>query len=365
MNPRERLFAAINNEKPDRLPCQVHSWMPYYLKRYLNGIDQFQAYARFGMDAVIYAAPNYIYSKKDLAKWQVEHRELGQDQSGNRQWIEIITTPGGILRQKGSVNEFTGWTTELLIKSESDFEIWNKYIPLPGKVDWTPVLEAKRKIGDQGIVRGGFFDFGQGSPWQSFCTLFDTESAILATFDKPDWIHYILESILNKKLTVIERGGKCEFDLVETGGGAGSSTVISYNLHREFCLPYDKRQHKALHDVGARVVYHLCGGLMPLLELVVENGTDGLETMTPPSMGGDCNLSKANIKMGDKLFFIGGFDQNTGFEQGTPEIAKKLVYSCHNACPDGGYICCPSDHFFFGDPRNIQSFADAAKECLY
>jgi len=365
MNPRERLLTAINNEKPDRLPCQVHSWMSYYLKRHLNGIDQFQAYARFGMDAVIYTAPNYIYSKKSLTKWQVEHRKLGQDQSGNRQWIEIIRTPEGILRQKGSANEFTGWTTEFLIKSESDFEIWNKYVPLPEKVDWTPVLKAKRKIGDQGIVRGAFFDFGQGSPWQSFCTLFDTENAILATFDKPDWIHYVLESMLNKKLKVIERGGKCEFDLVETGGGAGSSTVISPNLHREFCLPYDKRQHKALHDAGTKVVYHLCGGLMPLLGLVVENGTDGLETMTPPNMGGDCDLAKANKKVGDKLFFIGGFDQNAGFEHGTPEIAKKLVYSCHNACSNGGYICSPSDHFFFGDPRNIQAFADAAKECLY
>ena len=32
MTGRERFLAAIHNQKPDRLPCQVHGWMWYYLK---------------------------------------------------------------------------------------------------------------------------------------------------------------------------------------------------------------------------------------------------------------------------------------------------------------------------------------------
>jgi hypothetical protein len=38
-----------------------------------------------------------------------------------------------------------------------------------------------------------------------------------------------------------------------------------------------------------------------------------LETMTPPSMGGDCNLEVANRMVGDQLLIIGGFDQQRGF----------------------------------------------------
>jgi uroporphyrinogen-III decarboxylase len=366
MTSRERLLTALNNEKPDHLPCQVHSWMDYYLKTYLAGRDQFQAYEYFkGMDWVIYASPEYIYSPADQANWQIKVQDFGYDADGIHNWHETIETPGGTLTQAHSSNQFTSWTTEYIIKDERDFEIWRKYIPLPVKVDWTPILEIKKRIGDKGIVRSGFFGFGQGSPWQDFCTMFSTEDAIMATFDKKDWMHFALKTLLDYKLKVIDRAGKIELDLVETGGGAGSSTVISPALHREFCLPYDQVQHKALHAARTKVVYHLCGGLMPLLEIVVENGTDGLETMTPPAMGGDCELAEASRRVGQKLFFIGGFDQNAGFEKGTPAKAAELIHACHNACPDGGYICCPSDHFFFGDPANIQAFVDEANRCRY
>ena len=52
MTGRERFLTAIANKKPDRLPVQVHSWMEYYLNRYLNGMDQYQAYEAVGMSRI-------------------------------------------------------------------------------------------------------------------------------------------------------------------------------------------------------------------------------------------------------------------------------------------------------------------------
>lgn len=104
---------------------------------------------------------------------------------------------------------------------------------------------------------------------------------------------------------------------------------------------------------------------MPLLETVAENGTDGLETMTPLEMGGDCDLAEASERVGNKLFFIGGFDQNAGFENGTPQVIRDMVYKLFRSCPEGGYICSPSDHFFFGNPENIRIFVETARECFY
>lgn len=359
MTGRERFLCAIANGTPDHLACQVHGFMDYYLRTYLGGMDQYEAYAYFDMDPVIYEYPTYSYSNKDLAAWQVKKSDLGANAT-----LTTITTPEGVLTERTSFNRSTQWTTEHLIKCERDFEIWNKYLPEPIAVDWGPITRAKARIGETGIVRGAVHNFGQGSPWQSFCTLYGTEQAIYLCFDNPEFMHHALDAMLNRTLRAIERFG-VQYDLVETGGGAGSSSVISPALHREFCLPYDQRQHKLIHDAGAKIVYHLCGALMPLLETVQENGADALETMTPPGMGGDCDLAAAERRVGDKLSFIGGFDQNAGFEKGTPEKVYEMVEKLHAACPKGGYIMSPSDHFFFGDPENIRAFAQAAKQAKY
>ena len=366
MTGRERFLTALANEKPDRLPCQVHSWMPYYLKNHLKGMDQYQAYEHFGMDPVIYAEPLFEYSSRELDNWQLKCHDMGILADGYHHWHYEITTPGGCLYYKAAGNQFTVWSTEYIIKTQADFELWAKYHPRPCRVDWSPIIDAKRKVGGNGIVRGIYYDFGQCSPWQSFSSyLCDTQTAIFHCVDEPEWVHYVLGHLLDRKLRVIELGGRQEFDLVECGGGGGSSTVISPDMHREFCLPYDKKQIDAFHAQGTRVVYHLCGGLMPLLEMVAENGTDALETMTPPGMGGDCHLAEATRRVGDHLAFIGGFDQGRGFEKGTPELVREMVAQLHAACPQGGYICSPSDHFFLGDPANVQAFANVCKEMRY
>ncbi len=366
MTSRERMLTALENGRPDRLPCQVHGWMTTYLEHYLGGMDAWAAFERFGMDHAIYVSPTYSYDERDLANWQVTHTDLGVDSSGNRREATEITTPEGSLQMSVVHTDVTDYTSEYLLKSVADFEIWDAYCPMPTGVDLGPVQEASDRLGDRGIIRSHPFSFGQGSPWQSFCTLFSTEQAILLGMDEPETLHHILESMVRKTLRVTEMWEGTPADMVEVGGGAASSTVISPDFYRRFGLPYDQRQNACLQAVGLKVVNHFCGGLMPMLDLVVESGADGLETLTPVSMGGDCDLREASRRVGDKLFFIGGFDQNAGFERGTPEAARRLAIECFEATVDhAGYIVCPSDHFFHGDPACIQAFVDAAKACVY
>ncbi len=367
MTSRERLLTALNNGRPDRLPCLVHGWMDYYLKTYLNSMDWYQAFEKFGMDYAIYESPVYHFADSSANQWICQRRDLGMDGDGNRCWEETIQTPKGELHHAGAASAITPWETEVLIKSRRDLELWNEFLPMPIAADFSPIQRAREKLGDKGIVRSHPFSAGQGSPWQSFCILVGTEEAIMLAMDEPEYVHHALECILQKTLRVTELWAKTPADMVETGGGAGSSTVISPAMFREFCLPYDIRQHAAIHTyTGMKIVYHLCGGFMPLLDLVTLNGADGLETMTPPSMGGDCDLGKASAHVGEKLFFIGGFDQNAGFETGSPEVARRQVFECFQATRDhAGYIVSPSDHFFRGDPANLLAFAQAARECVY
>jgi hypothetical protein len=100
MTSRERMMTALENGRPDRLPCQVHGWMQYYLDHYLGGINWYRAYEMFGMDYAIYGAPVYEYDEKDCANWQKNRTDLGTDDRGDHLWEETIATPGGKLRHR-------------------------------------------------------------------------------------------------------------------------------------------------------------------------------------------------------------------------------------------------------------------------
>jgi len=340
--------------------------MQYYLDTYLDGCDWYEAYARFDMDFAIYVNPIYQFAKKDLTNWRIKRTDLGTDAEGVKSWHETITTPKGELTQTFGQNQFTLWNTEHLLKTEKDIELWKAFAPVPIGADLTPVQDAYDKLGDRGIIRSHPYYPGQGSPWQAMCILLGTEESIFMAMDEPDQTHDLLEAIFQKSVRALELWEGSPADMVETDGGAGSSTVISPDLFREFCLPYNKRQNDLFRSLDIKTVCHLCGGLMPMLELVAECGDDGLETMTPNSMGGDCDLAEASHRVGDQLFFIGGLDQNAGFEKGTPENVHRQVLDCFEATKDhAGYIIAPSDHFFFGDPANLQAFSDAVKECVY
>ncbi|MCJ7615353.1 MAG: hypothetical protein MUO43_02330, partial [Desulfobacterales bacterium] len=93
---------------------------------------------------------------------------------------------------------------------------------------------------------------------------------------------------------------------------------------------------------------------------------DAMETFTPPDIGGDVDLASAKKRIGDKVCMIGGFDQVhylTGVED---SVTRKEVQRCFNEAGEGGgYILCPSDHFFDAEPELLAAFADEASKCTY
>ena len=144
------------------------------------------------------------------------------------------------------------------------------------------------------------------------------------------------------------------------------STVISPRLFDEFVAPYDRAVIAAAHEAGQRISYHTCGGMMPLLERIADMDPDAMETFTPPGMGGDVDLAEAKRRIGERVCMIGGFDQFHHFSGCTPRETRAAVRRCFaQAGAGGGYILCPSDHFFDADPELVAAYADEARECTY
>jgi uroporphyrinogen-III decarboxylase len=370
MTSKERMLIALNKGKPDRLPVTVHQWQGYHLDTYLGGISDLEAFQKFGMDAAIqyfqdmgqFWLVDADYSKFSTSQWRDEVVKVSADPD-NRISHHTIHTPGGILTYKTAGDRKTTWITEYLIKQDEDIHLIKKYMPVP-RLDLEPIRKVYDRIGDEGILRG--FVWGdQAGCWQHAACLIDITELIMRTFEKPDWVHELLNILLEKKLQFVESMKGAKFDLIETGGGAGSSTVISPQLHQEYCLPYDRKVHDELHRLGFTITYHTCGGTYGIEELIVRNGTDASETLAPLSIGGNQEPWEYKKKIGNRLALIGGIDQFNTLE-GSDDGIRRMVFTLFEKVGyDGGYILSCADHFFTTPPEKLQAYADAARECVY
>jgi uroporphyrinogen decarboxylase len=373
MTSKERMMRALHREKPDRLPVSIHQWQQYHLDTYMGGVDALTAFRMTGMDAAIqyfeamgqFWIPDAEQYVAQTPQWRDEIKVVNPDPS-NKVLHHTITTPEGKLTYKTGGNLTTTWITEYLIKRHDDIELIAKYMPV-SRLDKKKVATAYDAVGDAGILRG--FVWGdQAGCWQHACCLMDVQDLIMESFDNPDWLHRLLGILLEKKLRFIEESLKgAKFDLIETGGGAGSDTVISPAMHHEFCMPYDRQMHRALHDAGHISTYHTCGGMMHILDLIVQNETDASETLTPPGTGGNITQpEKVRQVYADKVAMIGGMDQFNIITSGTKEQIRAEVRRLFEGFgKDGGYILSMSDHFFDTPVENLKVYAEAAKECRY
>ena len=368
MTSRERLQAVIQGEIPDRAPATIHQWQHYHLKHYMFCDNDLDAFLQVGLDAVVY--PPWI-NENQSENWQVDQSVVSRP-DGTREITLKITTPGGSLSQKSIGTDYTISEIEHLIKEQEDIYLVQKYLPVP-QFDKEMVIALKQELGDNGIYRT-FTNGPQGSPWQDACVFCGTENMIYHVYDRPDWVMEFLEILLEKKIAFYKKNlFPGVFEMIETGGGAASNTVISPKMFERFCLPLDKRQHDIIHDIDPNIAisYHTCGGMKKLLELIPQNGCDFSETLSPVGCGGDIRdgIDEKTVKqiLGGKVKLMGGLNQVQVLTYGSKDdIYKDVERAFDGYGKDGGYIMMASDHFFHAPKENLVHYANAVKDiCSY
>ncbi|MFA6135385.1 MAG: uroporphyrinogen decarboxylase family protein [Phycisphaerae bacterium] len=373
MTSKERMLRALHREKPDRLPVSVHQWQGYHLDHFMGGMSALEAFKATGMDASIqyfetmgqFWIPNAEKYVQQTPQWRDEIKVIDANPQ-NKILHHTILTPEGELTYKTGGNATTTWITEYLIKRHEDIDLIEKYMPVPA-LDRGKIAAAYDEVGDAGVLRG--FVWGdQAGCWQHACCMMEVQLLILEAMDNPDWVHRLMKILLDKKLRFIEESlTGARFDIIETGGGASSDTLISPEMHRQFCLPYDRAMHRALHQAGHISTYHTCGGMMNILDLIVANETDASETLSPPGTGGNItDPARVRQAYAGKVAMIGGMDQFNVLSAGTAEDIRKEVRRLFEGFgKDGGYILSASDHFFDVPAENLRVYARAAAECVY
>ena len=385
MTSKERFLKAINREEPDRLPVTTHHIMPYFLNKYMRDISYQEFFDYFGLDPIkwiVVHKPNeekgdyfdptqekigFLETRRICNdNWKIKTEQF-ENHSYETQRISFITpkkTLSMILRN----DDCSTWVVEHLIKKKSDIDILANYTTVP-ICDVGIINKTADEFGERGLIRGHiccFDGFGQPGCWQDAACLFGIENLIIETFDDPNWVHTFLGILKERKKSFILSLKGANYDLIELGGGDASTTVISPKIFNDFVAPYDSELIALTHQVGLKIVYHTCGGMMPILEDIAQMNPDAMETFTPHSLGGDVSLREAKRRIGDKVCMIGGFDQFHYFLDCDPQKTKNEVRRCFEEAGDGGgFILSPSDHFFDADLNLIKAFADESQKCKY
>ena len=381
MTTKERFVLALQNKKPDRLPVTTHDVMPYYLNKYEGGCDKNTFFERHGLDKIDWFNPykpdstkGQYFSDKNATgyegivsdTWRITTESIADDSYRTIRYN--FDTPDGHLSMVVKHNEYTRWVCEHLIKEHKDLDVIIKNAPV-FLCDIDQVRAHSEAMGQSGLVRSivpSFDVYGQPGCWQDASILFGIENLIYETFDDPDWVKEMLLFLQKRKIAYLDSMVGAPMDLLELGGGDASTTVISPNIFKEFVAPFDTPVIEAAHKAGQKIVYHTCGGMMPILEDIAAMNPDAMETFTPPGIGGDIRLAEAFDRIGDKVCFIGGLDQGHYLVHATPQEMKAEVHRCFDACGrEGGFILAPSDHFFHAQPKLFDALSEAAMECIY
>jgi len=385
MTSKQRFLNALGRKKTDRLPVTTHHLMPSFLDKYMGGISDQDFFDYFGLDPIRWLIA-YTFDPSSGEYFDPTHKEIGflearrictdnwrfsseeiTGQTYPTKRFNIIT-PGGTLTMVLQSDAHTTWLCEHVIKKKSDIDIIAKYMPAP-KCDVAAINEAADNFGDRGLMRGHipcFDGFGQPGCWQDAACMFGSQNLIMETFMDPEWVHTLLKVLQGRKKIFIDSLKGAKYDILELGGGDASTTVISPDIFNDFVAPYDAPLINAAHDAGQRIVYHTCGGMMPILENIAAMKPDAMETFSPPAMGGDTRLSEAKKRIGDKVCMIGGFDQFHFFTGCTEAETRREVRRCfEEAGENGGFILSPSDHFFEAGLPLLKAFVDEAKLCTY
>ena len=149
-----------------------------------------------------------------------------------------------------------------------------------------------------------------------------------------------LHEAVGDKIAVIQTNG--------TDFGTQNGPFLSVENYRELFMPFQKKVNGWVHEhTNWKTFMHCCGGVMPLLDSIVEAEFDILNPVQCSATGMDPRKLKKNY--GDKLvFWGGGVDTQQVLPFGTPAQVREQVKERIDIFGEGG-------GFVFCSIHNVQA----------
>jgi len=152
-------------------------------------------------------------------------------------------------------------------------------------------------------------------------------------------------------------------DIVETADDLGSQhgLLISPNLYRKLIKPCHQKLNQAIRErTSAKIFFHSCGAIIPLIDDLIEINVDILNPIQP--LGDLMAPEILSKRFGERLVFHGGLDVQNLLLKGNPEEIGRHVERYFQSLGTHRYIMAPANTILPGTPpENILAAYQAAK----
>ena len=218
-------------------------------------------------------------------------------------------------------------------------------VPLP---EWTPrpseeqiaaCADEVRRLQARGLAVCGAYACGvfeQAKHW-----LGDAATLTLP-YDEPARLTATLDRITEWKLAVYGAYARAGVDIVWIGDdlGAQRALIMSPLHYREWYRPRHERIVSELRRIrpDARIAFHCCGHVTPLIGDLIEAGVDILEAVQAEAM----DIAHLKREFGRHIAFWGGVGAQSVLARTTPEqVVEGVRHTLRVMAPGGGYIAAP------------------------
>jgi uroporphyrinogen decarboxylase len=172
-------------------------------------------------------------------------------------------------------------------------------------------------------------------------TLCGMEALLIGMIDDPDFVHRLLDRILEHNLALVGRACSYDIDAMMFGDDWGSQRglLMGGKLWTEFIKPQIAEMYSAVRSAGKYVFIHSCGKVDELFPDLIEAGVHVFNPFQPEVM----DVFAMKKMHGDRLSFYGGISTQRTLPYGTVEQTKEEVKRLLEVVGEGGgYIAAPA-----------------------
>jgi uroporphyrinogen decarboxylase len=373
MTPRERVWAALNHQEPDRVPLDIGGGASTTIIE--------EGYEKLKENLGIKAEPRILNKIFRMARLdEAAMQRLGSDcrPLGIRppvNWTPPPAEPGKFIdlwgitwRQAHYGDGCYYWEMDRHPLAEASIEDIESY-PWPDLEDpgfFAGLAEDAKELyenTDYAIMAdGGFKSF-----WELGYMLRGFERSLTDLALNPEFTIALMEKLLEINIKMTGRfldavGPYIQIFRAGDDLATQKGRMWSRETHQAVLTPvYKKFFDFVKSKTEAKIFFHSCGNAVPVIDDLVEVGVDILNPVQVAAMG---DMADVKARFGDRMVFWGGIDTQRVLPLGSPEdVEAEVKQRIRELGPGGGFVVA-AVHAIQPDvpPENIMAMAEATRK---